>query len=280
MKRPFGKILPLFSALWLLAACQTPTTYAPTLTADEIRAEEANQQRMVDEIQAQGGTKKKWKNRSDMRKQFERVAERIEEAGADVCRELGLPKLKRSCYYYFDILRNDDLNARADGRSIIVNSGMIRFTENDDELAGILGHELAHNLMAHLDATRNNALAGGVVGLMVDAIAASQGVSTNGDFTRTGMEAGVLSYSIPFEQEADYIGLYIMARAGYNPARAPYLWRRMSLEYPDTIYSAKTHPSNAARFVALQKTIDEIAYKRKHRLPLLPDVKQEVTSSM
>ena len=50
-------------------------------------------------------------------------------------------------------------------------------------------------------------------------------------------------------------------------------WRRMSVEDPEGIYSSVTHPSNAERFVALQKTLEEINYKRKHKIPLLPDFK-------
>ncbi len=264
--------LLLITSLLLLTACQKPTTYRPALTPEEVRAEEAAQQQMVDEVNAKGGSKKNWKGKPDMRKQFERVASKIEEAGADVCRELGLPDKGRKCYYYFDIKQEDIPNAYADGENVVVTSGMMRFLENDDELAVIIGHELAHNFMEHLEANNTNRMAGALVGLILDAAAASQGINTQGGFTQSGADMGHLTYSAEFESEADYIGLYIAARGGYNIKSAPGLWRRMSLENPDAIYNARTHPSNASRYVALKKTIDEIDYKRKHRVALLPDV--------
>ncbi len=262
----------LFASMLLLAACQKPTTYRPTLTPDEIRAEEAAQQQMVDEINAQGGSKKNWQGKPNARKQFERVAAKIEEAGADVCREMGLPAQGRKCYYYFDIKQEDVPNAYADGENVVVTSGMMRFLEGDDELAVIIGHELAHNFMDHLNANNTNRMAGALVGLLLDAAAASQGINTQGGFTQSGADMGHLTYSAEFESEADYIGLYIAARAGYNVKRAPGLWRRMSIENPDAIYNAQTHPSNASRYVALNKTIEEIEYKRKNRVALLPDM--------
>src|SRR5688572_20482797 len=86
--------IPLFACVFLLlTACQSSTTYRPELNDDEIRAEEAIQQQMLDELQARGGTPKRWKDQPGMRKQFERVAERIEKAGADICREMGVPAI-------------------------------------------------------------------------------------------------------------------------------------------------------------------------------------------
>lgn len=266
------RILAGFSMLLSVAACQKPVTERPELTNDEIRAEEMAQQRMVDKVKAEGGVPKNWKSKGSMRKQFEQVAERIEKAGADICREMKLPEKGRSCYYYFDIKYDDDLNAHADGQKVIVNSGMLRFLNNDDELATILGHELAHNLMGHVDASRTNTMAGMVVGVLVDSIAATQGISTGGTFGSMGQDIGNLSYSVEFEEEADYVGLYIMSRAGYNPNKAPDVWRRMSIEFPDNIYNAHTHPSNASRYVALKKTINEIDSKRNLHLALLPEM--------
>ncbi|MFO0389813.1 MAG: M48 family metallopeptidase [Alphaproteobacteria bacterium] len=271
----FSKIFVL-SALILLAACQAPTTYRPELTPEEIRAEQQAQQQMVDEISAQGGSKKNWKGKPDMRKQFERVASKIEEAGAEICREMGVPQQGGECYYHFRIKQEDDvINAYADGENIVVNTAMLKFLQSDDELAAILGHEFAHNLMGHVDAGMKNTMAGAFVGLLLDAAAASQGINTQGGFTQSGADMGRLTYSVEFEEEADYVGLYVASRAGYDVNKMPMVWRRMSIENPDAIYNARTHPSNAARFVALQKTIDEINYKRKHKVAMLPDIKTQ-----
>ena len=263
-------IVAVCSAL-LLTACQKPTTYRPELSASEIRAEQIEQQRMVDAIKARGGAPKKRKTKVAMEKQFERVAKRIEKAGAEVCRDLGLPQRNVPCYYRFSIKEDEVLNAYADGKNVVVNTGMMNFLENDDELATILGHELAHNMMGHVEASGTNQMAGAFVGILIDSIAASQGVSTGGAFGSLGRSVGHLTYSVDFEEEADYVGLFIMSRAGYDADKAPDVWRRMSIESPNSIYNSTTHPSNAARYVALKKTIREIEYKRQKRLALLPE---------
>lgn len=271
MNIKFFKNIIFFMLCSCLVACQAPTSYAPELSPEEIKAEQVSQQLMVDEINARGGQPKAWKNRKNMRKQFETVGERIEKAGAEIC--VGLHLQKNGCRYYFQLTPDWEINARADGKNIIVNTGMMRFVESDDELAAVMAHEFAHNLMGHMEAQKKNATFGKILGLAVDAIADSQGLNTGGEMTKAGTEIGVLTYSVDFEKEADYVGLYVLARAGYDVKSAPNLWRRMSIEDPEGIYGSETHPSNPERFVALQKAIHEIDYKRKHRLSLLPDFK-------
>ncbi|MGE3714757.1 MAG: M48 family metallopeptidase, partial [Alphaproteobacteria bacterium] len=182
-----------------------------------------------------------------------------------------LPAQGSSCYYHFDIEYDDKLNAYADGKKIVFYSGMLRFLDGDDEIAAVMGHELAHNLMGHVDASSTNRMTGAFIGLLIDAAVASQGISTGGTFGDVGQTVGHLSYSVDFEEEADYIGLYVAALAGFDITKAPNVWRRMSLEDPDGIYSSTTHPSNAARYVALNKTIYEINSKRARKQPLLPE---------
>ena len=265
------RILGILLLLAFLTSCKKPTTIMPSLSGEEIRKEELTQQSMVDELKAKGGKPKPWKNHTGMRKQFETVGERIEKAGAEVCVDLQLQE--NGCYYYLELKKNNELNSSADGEHIYIYEGMMRFVESDDELAVVMAHEFAHNMMGHIRAQKTNGTVGMVLGAVIDAVASSQGINTSGGFMQTGANIGVLTYSADFEQEADYVGIYIMARAGYDIRTAPRLWRRMSLENPSAIYVTSTHPSNSSRFVALQKAIYEINYKREHRFPLLPDIK-------
>lgn len=254
-----------------LTACQQPATYRPEVTDAERRAEEEHQRQMIEKASETGGAPRPWRNREGMQKQFERVAERIEPAAARMCQEMGLPKLKRRCYYYFDTTRDNEINAYADGKNIVVTRGMLRFLEDDSELAIIMGHEMAHNMMGHIEAQKENAMAGAMLGAVIAGMA-GQPANTRGGWQDTGTAVGVLSYSQDFEAEADYVGLYIAARAGYNIRQAPDLWRRMSLEDPDGVYNSFTHPANPERAVSLRKAIGEIDYKKQHRLPLVPDM--------
>lgn len=258
----------------MLSACQRPITYVPEVTSQELQAESNYQEKMMDQVRAQGGMPQLWHRKKGMRKQFERVAERIEKAGADICREMGLPVQKRKCYYYFMLSSDKDINAFADGTSVVIPVGMMRFVANDDELAHVMGHELTHNLMRHREAKTTNALVGKMVGALLDGVVASQGGGSLG-IADAGGEVGALSYSPAFEREADYMGAYIAARAGYNVKRASDFWRRLSYQEPDGADGSLTHPANAERFVSLNKTVTEIEYKRKHHLPLVPNLQPQ-----
>ena len=85
--------------------------------------------------------------------------------------------------------------------------------------------------------------------------------------------AGRLAFSVDFEREADYVGAYYAARAGYDLAGAEEFWRAFSLENPDSILAATTHPVTSVRFVQIQKVVAEIADKRRRNVPLIPEIK-------
>ncbi|UCE84768.1 MAG: M48 family metalloprotease [Deltaproteobacteria bacterium] len=171
-----------------------------------------------------------------------------------------------ACDYRVGLLEDDRVNALADGKNVLVTSGMLRFTESDDELALVVGHELAHNALGHLKQQRAQVLAG----LLVDlAIAVFGGVDTGGLFAKLG----AIVYSEEMEADADYMGLYFSARADYAIEGAPLFWRRMAVEHPGSIEEnmLATHPSYPERAVAISRTIEEIETKRRDGLPLVPE---------
>lgn len=254
----------------VLSACQKPTTYGPKATAEEIAAEQTYQSQLAEQ-QIKRTKKNTLKPEAQLLQEFAQVAENVQRVGVDVCEEMGIPQLERSCFYDFQISKEDKLNAYADGQKVVVFMGMLNFVETKDELAVVLAHELAHNLMGHPDSTRSNVTLGAVLGTAIDALATSQGYNTQGLFAQQGMQAAQLRYSKAFEQEADYVSLYILARAGYDLGKAPHFWRHMAVENPQGIYNSMTHPTTAERFVTLKKTINEIQSKKQLKLALLPE---------
>ena len=170
-----------------------------------------------------------------------------------------------TCDYRVAAIEQDAVNAYADGRNVFITTGMLRFVESDDELAIVVGHELAHNMLGHLKQRRAQVLAGMLVDL---AIAVFGGVETGGLFT----DLSAIAFSEGMEADADYLGLYLAARAGYGIGAAPDFWRRMAVEHPahieDNMFA--THPSSPERAVALKHTIAEIEAKRRAGLPLVP----------
>lgn len=181
------------------------------------------------------------------------------------------------CNLGAEVIADGDLNAFADGKRIIFPWAMMRFA-NDDELRTVIAHEIAHNAMGHIEARRKNATLGAIFGAIADVALATQGVNTQGQYTSSFMEAAARAYSQDFEREADYVGMYLMARAGVPLAAGPNLWRQFAQINPTAIGYASTHPTTAERFVRLRSTIQEIERKRAQGAPLLPEMKTKPRS--
>lgn len=174
---------------------------------------------------------------------------------------------RMACSYPSVLQLNSAVNAYADGKIIAVYTGMMDFTRTDDELGLIVGHELAHNAMGHIEAKSGNALLGGLFGAVLTGLT---GVNMAGTFQQMGANA----FSQEFEHEADYVGLYYSARAGYDIEREPELWRRMAVQHPAAINRGSTHPPSAERFVALEAAVQEIKTKQAAGQPLEPNMKK------
>lgn len=157
------------------------------------------------------------------------------------------------------------VNAFADGSNIHITPGMMRFANSDEELALVIGHELAHNTRNHIDAKLTNRFIGALLGALL-------GATVGVDMSQTGADIGTMAFSQGFEAEADYVGLYHSARAGYDISEAANFWRRMAAEHPDSIHSGgASHPSTANRYLAIEQTAEELQRKREAGLALIPE---------
>ncbi|MDA1369724.1 MAG: M48 family metallopeptidase [Proteobacteria bacterium] len=169
------------------------------------------------------------------------------------------------CDYQVELVLRDELNAFADGDAVFLTRRMLRFTDDDKELALVIAHELAHNIMDHIPKRQQNYW----VGAVIDIAANTQGVDTDGFFSDMTSRA----YSHEFEAEADYVGMYILARTGTDLDGASYFWRRMAIESPGNIDShSLSHPATAERFLALEAAILEINEKKAAGSPLNPEL--------
>ena len=152
---------------------------------------------------------------------------------------------EQKCGYDVKLAVTSDINAYATGRTITITSGMMNFVKSDEELALIIGHELAHNTMSHIRKSITNYILSGMA-------------------TR---------YTRPFESEADYVGMYYMVRAGYDPENVEDVWRRLALINLKAVARAKTHPTYPNRYVSLAATRDEIKAKQAIGKPIIPNFK-------
>lgn len=155
---------------------------------------------------------------------------------------------ERSCGYEVQLNPSDELNARADGRRLFISTALAGFTESDDELAVILGHELAHNVLGHRE---------------WDDVG---GLGRSQNDTREAVDGGTGGQ----EQQADRVGLYLMARAGYDPALAAPFWRRFGSSNWRVQMPQWGHASAQTRARRLDEVRAEIEAKRSAGVALLP----------
>ena len=139
------------------------------------------------------------------------------------------------CRSAFEVLLGPGMDASADGR--IVQIG-VRFFERytDDEVAVVVAHELAHNILHH---ARRLDAAGVKRGLLSE-------VGRNGRLFRLT------------EDQADQLGMYLLRNAGYDPRIAVNFWRDHGGDVDGGLFRSRTHPSSAARARVLEAEIARI----------------------
>jgi predicted Zn-dependent protease len=262
-------LLPLV----LLAACEAPTTQRPGYSDSELKAEQQAQSAAVKAAQAGDFNDQKDYTQDELKgltARLDPIAGKVEAASQSLCHDMG----GKQCSFEVVLDTSEKgLNAHADGQRVVVYPAMVDFATNDNQLAFVIAHEFAHSIMGHVAAQQKNVALGGILGTLGDALAGSQGYSTQGALGKIGAQQALLRYSPEFENEADYVGLYILARAGYDITQAPEFWRLMSIKTPNAIYRTTTHPTNPARTLSMQKTIAEIQGKMAAHQPLLPNIK-------
>lgn len=177
-----------------------------------------------------------------------------------------------ACAYNVAVQNNNQWNAFADGNTVHIETKLAYDVTNDDDLAFVVAHELAHNVLSHVSKQQQNVLTGAAAGLAIEAIIAGLGGgSMNGQVAQMTAGVGGAQYSQEFEREADYVGLYILAGTGYDLEAGPRIARRIAEQNPQAIRYASSHPSSADRAASLMAAIREIQQKIATRQPLVPN---------
>ena len=161
-----------------------------------------------------------------------------------------------ACKFSIQLINNDQINGIADGKRIGVTTGMMKFVGSDDELAWVVAHEIAHNVLDHSENARLRAMLNAYLGATI-----GPSSETSAEVSRRSLEA-----------RADYVGAYIMARAGYDVRAIKRFWWRMERlrsgeERPEM---DSTHPTTAERLAALEVTLKELEEKRQRGESLKP----------
>lgn len=182
----------------------------------------------------------------------------VEREGAAVTVEITPEPI---CDYPVSLRSRDEVNAFADGHSIHVNVGLMRFAQSDEEVQAAIAHEIAHNTEGHFLAQVQNLVLEGLRGAVRDAAVAVRGVRPSSEFTQIQ------------EREADYVGMYFLARAGIDTRDFGLFWRRRAVDDLNGVRRQQnaTHPPYPERFVQLEAIRQEIARKLESGRPLLPN---------
>jgi len=178
----------------------------------------------------------------------------------------------KACAIPIELKSDSSPDAFTTSEGIVVHSSVMRMAQTDAQLAFVVGHELAHANLGHLQKRRANQLLGWASGAAIDVGILFGGIPTGGVFRREFSRLGERAFSVGFEREADYVGAYYAARAGYDLAGTEEFWRVLSMENPDSIRIAVTHPITPVRFVQMQRVAAEIADKQRRNLPLNPEL--------
>jgi predicted Zn-dependent protease len=272
-----SKSIIAVAGLLLLAACAQPVAQTPTLTQEEIERERAEQRAFIknsDNATAYDTKTYSKEDQESMEHTLQAIVGKLAPEATKLCREMNGPEA--NCDLRVDLAeKGKGVNAHADGEKIVVYPAMVDFAQNETHMAMVLAHEYTHHMMGHVQSTKSNVMGGALIGTLADMLAASQGANTQGQFGKMGANAALLSYSPDFEYEADYIGLYILARAGYPIEEASEFWRLMARYNPQGIYNRTTHPTTPERFVMLEKTVAEIKDKKAKGQRMLPNLLPE-----
>jgi predicted Zn-dependent protease len=161
--------------------------------------------------------------------------------------------------WQYNVLQSEELNAWCmPGGQIAFYEGIMPVCQDENGVAVVMGHEIAHAVAQHGNERMSQQLA-----LQMGGIALSEALKTKKQETidlamlafGVGAQVGViLPYSRTHETEADELGLYFMAMAGYNPQTAPDFWKRMearSSARPPEFLS--THPDPSNRIANLER---------------------------
>lgn len=185
--------------------------------------------------------------------------EAVQKIGEDIARAAQEEASELDFDWQFNLVQSDQANAFAlPGGYTAVYTGLLPIAQNEDGLAVVMGHEVAHALARHGAERMAQQNIQKIVGAGVSL--GTGGMDMGAQRAVMGVFGGVSQYgfALPFsrkhESEADFIGLILVARACYDPREAPKLWERMGQAggaKPPEFQS--THPAPETRVQNFQK---------------------------
>jgi hypothetical protein len=169
----------------------------------------------------------------------------------------------RACGFGVELGNSDNINAYADGNRILITRGMMNFAGTNDELAYVMAHGIAHNILGHAQSQRQSSTVGSIIDNLV---------SVRPDLSMLIGSGGVKAMPADVDASADHLAIYLLARASYNIDGADEFWKRLASAYPATVLNGfvANHPNTQARLAAITKAQAEVHAKQSAKQPLVP----------
>ena len=181
-------------------------------------------------------------------------------------KKIKIPNPARDYNWEYNLIDSPQVNAFcAPGGKIAVYTGILKYTQNKDGLAAVMGHEIAHAVAKHSAERMSRAIASETGFAVANAATGGAAGQVRQVFSEmTGQD--ILDLTImrthgrKQESEADYMGLAFCSMAGYDLNESVRLWKRMNekkgkKEIPQFL---STHPSSRTRILQLRAWIPDI----------------------
>lgn len=193
------------------------------------------------------------------------MGKRIASATERYLRSIGHTEDIRYFRWEFNLIASNQVNAFCmPGGKIVVYEGILPVARTDDELATVIAHEVAHAVAKHSNERLSQAIlrqyGGQALGQILSGSSAGAQVVGNILYNVGGKLIFELPYSRKQEYEADQIGLYLMALAGYDYHNAPNLWVKMASRSGGGNQSEviSSHPNDQNRIRAIREEIPRV----------------------
>lgn len=160
--------------------------------------------------------------------QVKLVGGKIKDAAERYYKSIGRDKALQSYSWEFNLIEDKQVNAWCmPGGKVAFYSAIMPVCKNETGVAVVMGHEVAHALAGHGNERVSQAMMANVGGQILGGVAKGSLSSVLGQLYSVGANVGILAYGRKQELEADQMGLYLMAMAGYDPREAIPFWHRM-----------------------------------------------------
>jgi Zn-dependent protease with chaperone function len=285
-----GMIGALPAALLLVTACAGVQHLPPEVSTEEKEA-------AFTEIETYASTSRaNAVSQGEAEGRLHDVYVKLYPAAMEICRTVGESPVCGWNLSYSDL---QEYNAFAtEGNQVVVYHGIISDTDNNDELAFVVAHELGHHIADHINETRKRANTGALVsGLAMAALShGSFGCSTYTCLNnvqqaaqlsmQAGGTLGALMFSVDQEKEADYLAARIMSLAGYDLAKSRNMMVKLGKKTKDKETGFfDSHPAGPERLASYDKTLEVVQNEKPSRpsdpaTAARPDSKKKETEAL